>query len=149
MQIDVQAEITIARPLSEVAALVFDPGAEQDWAPNTRRSRVITPPPLREGTRTDREVWFLGRSVSYQREVVDTDGRTYLEETTTNPFPVRVSQRLSEVPEGTRVSMRITGSGSWFFGVAAALLGPVIRRDTQFYLESLKTAAEQRAATQV
>ena len=137
MPTDVQVEVSIRRPPGEIRAIMFDPRRDAEWTTGVEASRPLTDGPLHAGSLVERDVKFAGRRFTYRYEVVTTDERT-LELRVARPFPMQVTYRLDDAPDGTRVSIHARGDAGGFFKLAGPLLNPMVRRNIRRDLEALR-----------
>ncbi len=144
MNVDVQVETTIRRPLSVVAAFAGDPSNAPEWYANIRSVEWRTPPPVAVGSRMDFVARFLGRRLAYTYEVVDLEPERRLVMRTVNgPFPMETTYTWEAADGGsTRMTLRNVGNPSGFSRVAAPMMKPAIRRATTKDLACLKTMLE-------
>lgn len=144
MGVDVQPQVLIRRPRAEVAAFMFEPRNDALWTGGVVESRALTEGPLRAGSRVERVSRFLGRQFSYQYEVVDTDGESFVEMQVDEPFPMQIRYQLEDIPEGTVARIHARGDAVGFFRVAAPLLGRMVKRNITNDLRALKKHLEGR-----
>jgi hypothetical protein len=142
MSIDVQTEIRILRPRSEVAACMFDPRNDLAWTTGIVECRPLVDGPLRIGSRVERVAVFLGRRFSYQYEVVAADGEHFVEMVVDRPFPMQVRYELEDAPGGTLARIRARGDARGFFRVARPLLARMVRRSIGADLSALRRHLE-------
>jgi hypothetical protein len=145
MSIDVQTEVLIRRPCAEVAQFMFDPRNDAIWTTGVVECRPLTEGPLRQGSRVERIVRFLGRQFGYQYEVVAADGERFVQMHVDEPFPMEVRYELEPRPEGTLTRIRAQGDATGFFRLAAPLMSRMVRRNITNDLELLKKHVEARA----
>lgn len=145
MGTDVRVEVTIRRPPADVAAIMFDPRHDTAWTTGVIESRPLTGGPLRAGAVVERDVSFAGRRFTYRYEVVAADERS-AELRVERPFPLAVTYRLEEVPDGTRTSIHARGDAGGFFRLAGPLLDRMVRRNITKDLEALKRLVEHDPA---
>ena len=138
MEIDVQAELLIARPRAEVAAFMFDPANDAAWIGGVREARALTDGPLQQGSRVERVASFLGRRFSYTTEVLAYEPERMVEMRATQPFEIQVRYELTDQDGGTLVRIRAAGGGTGFFKLAAPLLGAMVRRNIVGDLQRLR-----------
>lgn len=138
MEIDVQAEVLIARRRADVAAYMFDPANDAAWIGGVREACALTDGPLREGSRVERIASFLGRRFTYITEVLAFEPERLVEMHATQPFEIRVRYELEEQAGQTLVRIRATGGGTGFFKLAAPLLGAMVRRNITGDLKRLQ-----------
>lgn len=147
MDVDVTVERVIARPRGEVAAYAGDPTNAPEWYANLRSVQWRTAPPLAVGSRMDFVARFLGRRLAYTYEVVALmSGERLVMRTADGPFPMETTYTWEDAPDGTRMTLRNTGSPSGFAGVAAPVLTTALRRATTKDLARLAAILEQRPA---
>jgi Polyketide cyclase / dehydrase and lipid transport len=122
--VDVQTDIEIARPRSEVAAYAADPDNATSWYENVAR--------------------FLGRTLSYTyaiRELVP-DERLVMS-TSEGPFPMETTYTWEDAAEGrTRMTLRNRGEPAGFKSLAAPLMASAMRRANRKDLRRLKEILE-------
>jgi uncharacterized membrane protein len=147
MSIDITAEVSVRRPLGEVAAYMIDPAHDPEWIGGVREVRVQTPPPLAVGSRVARVASFLGRRVEYVNEVTELDpGRVLDMRSVKAPFPMRVTYSFAASDGGaaTTVRNRVRGEPGGFFALFGPLLAPLVGRSVQRDLERLRDRVEGR-----
>jgi hypothetical protein len=142
MRVDVKPEVFIGRPAAEVAAFMFDPRNDPLWTQGVVSSRPDSEGRLRNGTRVDREVKFLGRQFGYQYVVVDASGDEFVEMRVTDPFPMHIRYELTPSGNGTIARIWARGDASGFFRLVGPLMGFFVRRNIQRDLTALKRAVE-------
>jgi Polyketide cyclase / dehydrase and lipid transport len=116
MPVDVQTQIDIDRPRSEVAAYAGDPDNATAWYQNIKSIEWKTPKPLRLGSRIDFVAHFLGRRIAYTYEVTErVPGRRLVQATTEDPFPMETTYTWDDSPSGgTTMRLRNRGNLSGF-----------------------------------
>jgi uncharacterized protein YndB with AHSA1/START domain len=144
VSIDVVAETVIARPRADVAAYMTDPAQDPVWIGGVREARLEGEPPLREGSRVARVASFLGRRVAYVNEVTQLSPARLDMRSIDGPFPMRITYELEERDgaRATAVRNRVRGDAGRFFGLAAPLLAPLVRRSVQRDLDRLRRILE-------
>jgi uncharacterized membrane protein len=144
MAVDVLTEITIKRPVGEVAAYVADLGNAPEWYVNIKSVEVKTAPPLQVGSRAAFVAQFLGRTLSYTYEVTEFEPSTRLVmRTEEGPFPMETTYTWSSAGEGaTHMTLRNRGEPSGFSSVAAPLMASAMRRANRKDLERLRALLE-------
>ena len=144
MSIDVQPELLIRRPKSQVAAFMFDPRNDATWTTGVVECRPHQDGRLRKGATVERIVRFLGRQFGYQYEVVDAEGDDFVEMKVEQPFPMLVRYQLQDAPGGTLASIRARGDASGFYKLAGPLMAPMVKRQIGKDLALLKKAVEAK-----
>ncbi len=142
---ELRPALRIDRSVDAVAALLFDPAREREWAPNIRAVRVFGRGPVGVGTRVEREVTFLGRTYVHSYEIAETDHRTYQVRVCQRPFPYTLTYRLEPDGTGTWVSAHLVGESIGFFGVAESFVLSVSRATMNQRLERLRILLESGA----
>ena len=113
MSTDVTTEVTIRRPRQEVASFVMDPANDAVWLTGIQESRQLTEPPVGKGTKVERVARFLGRRMSYVTEVVEHEAGSVIVMKSDSPFPMTITYRFEEAPEGTRMRAHLQGRWRW------------------------------------
>jgi uncharacterized membrane protein len=144
MTVDVQTEIEIDRPRSEVALYASDPDNATCWYQNITSVEWKTPKPLRVGSRVAFAARFLGRRLAYTYEVKElVPGERFVQSTTEGPFPMETTYTWQDSRAGgTRMTLRNRGEPSGFPALAAPMMARAMRRASQKDLARLKTILE-------
>ncbi len=145
MPIRVQAETTIERPRMEVSTFMLDPTNDPQWISGVQEASWVTPPPGGVGSRVRRVASFLGKRFVYELMIEAMEpGVELVMSAVAGPFPMRVTYRFTDVPEGTRVTLDLWGEATRFFGLTTYVLAPAVRRNLQNDLARLKALLEAR-----
>jgi uncharacterized membrane protein len=144
MIVDVQTEIEINRPRSEVAAYASDPDNATSWYQNITSVEWKSPKPLTVGSRVAFVAGFLGRRLAYTYEVRElVPGERFVQSTAEGPFPMETTYTWQDSPAGgTTMKLRNRGEPSGFSKVAAPLMASAMRRANQKDLARLKAILE-------
>lgn len=148
MAIDVRVELLINKPKSEVAAYATDPDNDPVWVSGIVEAKMLTDPPLAQGSRVERVASFLGRRIQYILEVVDWEpGSRMGMRSVKGPFPMDVTYEFEEAPSemvelGTMASIRVQGEASGFFKLASPVLAQAVKRSISKDLKNLKEIME-------
>lgn len=143
MPVDVTTEIGIDRPRAEVAAYASDPDNATTWYANITSVTWRTPPPLAEGSELDFVARFMGRRLAYTYRVLEhLPGERFVMSTAEGPFPMETTYAWSDVPGGTRMTLRNQGSPSGFGKVAAPAMAAAMKRANRKDLARLKAVLE-------
>ena len=97
--------VTIARPPADVFAVLSDVENVPKWSANTISETLLTPGPLRKGSRR-RAVTkgFAGRTMKNEAEMVEFEqDRRMVVDVLDAPFPARIVIELTPVDGGTRL----------------------------------------------
>jgi len=142
--VDVQTEIDIGRPRSEVALYASDPDNATCWYQNITSVEWKSPKPLRVGSRVAFVARFLGRRLAYTYEVKElVPGERFVQSTTEGPFPMETTYTWQDSPAGgTRMALRNRGEPGGFPALAAPMMASAMRRANQKDLARLKTILE-------
>jgi len=148
MAIDVETEITIARPRSEVAAYASEPDNATAWYANIESGSWETPKPLAVGSRFAFVARFLGRRLSYVYEVKEfSPGERLVMATTGGPLAMETIYSWADAEGGgTRMRLRNRGEPSGFSSLLAPLMAPAVRRANRKDLARLKSILERPSA---
>jgi uncharacterized membrane protein len=147
--VDVETEIVIDRPRTEVAAFAADPGNVTRWYSNIKSVEWRTPPPARVGTRLAFVARFLGRSLSYVYEVRElVPAERFVMSTANGPFAMETTYTWQDEPGGgTRMQLRNRGEPRGFSAVAAPLMVGAMRRANRQDLARLKALLESSSTS--
>lgn len=145
MAIDVETEITIARPRAEVAAYATEPDNATEWYANIESAEWQTPPPLAVGSRFAFLARFLGRRLAYVYEVKElVPGERFVMTTSEGPFPMETTYIWADAGDGATVMrLRNRGEPSGFSSLMAPLMAPAVRRANRKDLARLKHILER------
>jgi uncharacterized protein YndB with AHSA1/START domain len=106
--VDVLTEITIDRPVDEVARYAVDPSNAPEWYANIESVEWETSPPAEVGSKVAFVARFLGRRLAYTYELAElVPGRRLVMRTAQGPFPMETIYTWQPVGEGsTRMTLR-------------------------------------------
>src|ERR1700738_47473 len=124
MDVDVQVEIIIHRPVDAVAAYAADPANAPNWYDNITSVEWKTAPPLAIGSEIEFSAHFMGRRLVYIYQVPDyAPGERLTMRTAEGPFPMETTYHWSELDgPSTRMSLRNHGQPAGFSKMAAPLM---------------------------
>jgi uncharacterized protein YndB with AHSA1/START domain len=142
--VDVLTEITIERPVAEVAAYAADPSNAPLWYVNIESVEWETPPPVVVGSKVAFIARFLRRRLAYTYEFVDlVPSERLVMRTTQGPFPMETTYTWSAVTDGTtRMTLRNRGEPSGFSKVTGPFMAAAMRRANEKDLKKLKAILE-------
>jgi uncharacterized membrane protein len=142
--VDVQTEIEIDRPRSEVAAYACDPDNATSWYEHIKAVEWESPKPVAVGSRVGFVARFLGRRVAYTYEVkVIVPGERLVMSTAEGPFPMETTYTWEDTPNGgTKMTLRNQGEPSGFSRIAAPMMASAVRRANRNDLMRLKAILE-------
>jgi uncharacterized membrane protein len=143
--IDVDTEITIARPRAEVAAYASEPENATAWYANIESAEWQTPKPLAVGSRFAFVAGFLGRRLSYAYEVKESiEGERLVMATDGGPLAMETTYTWVDAGEGaTRMTLRNRGEPSGFSKLLAPFMAGAVRRANRKDLARLKEILER------
>jgi uncharacterized membrane protein len=143
--VDVQTEVVINRPASQVADYAGDPSNAPRWYKNIESVDWKTPPPMTVGSKLGFVAHFLGRRLAYTYDVIEfVPGRRLVMRTAEGPFPMETTYTWEAAGEGrTRMRLRNRGNPSGFSKIAGPLMAGAMRRANQKDLENLKRLLER------
>lgn len=146
--VDVETEIEIARPRSEVAAFASDPDNATAWCRNIKAVEWKSPRPLTVGSRLAFVAEFLGRRLEYTYEVTELlPGERFVMSTAEGPFPMETTYTwVDAVGGGTRMTLRNRGQPAGFAKIAAPAMARAMRGANRKDLRCLKAILEERDA---
>jgi uncharacterized membrane protein len=147
MPVDVQTEIEIERPRSEVAAYASDPDNAMNWYSNIKAVEWKSPKPLAVGSAISFAAEFLGRRLVYTYEIKEmVPGERFVMATAEGPFPMETTYTWADTASGgTRMTLRNRGQPSGFSKVASPMLARSMRRANRKDLDRLKAILETNA----
>jgi uncharacterized membrane protein len=141
--VDVVTEITINRPVGEVAAYAGDPTHAPEWYDNITSVQWETPPPLAVGSRVAFVATFLGRTLAYTYELVELiEGERLVMRTAQGPFPMETTYTWSGSDDATTMTLRNRGEPAGFSKLVAPFMGFAMRRANRNDLAKLKEILE-------
>src|SRR5919112_942214 len=65
----VERSATIDQPVDQIFEYVSNPENDPRWVPASLRHEMLSPPPMRLGSITEEDVWFLGRRIRYAWQI--------------------------------------------------------------------------------
>ena len=97
--------VTISRPVRDVFAVLSDVTNVPKWSSNTVSETLLTPGPLREGSRRRAVIkGFAGRTMQNEAVMVEFEqDRRMVVDVVDAPFPARIVIELTPVDGGTRL----------------------------------------------
>lgn len=147
MALDVETQITIARPRAEVAAFAADPDNATTWYANIESAEWQTPRPLAIGSRFAFVARFLGRRLAYVYEVKEmVPDERFVMATTDGPMAMETTYTWTDAAGGaTTMRLRNRGEPAGFSRMLGPVMAPAVRRANRKDLAELKGILEHRA----
>ena len=144
MPVDVTTEITINRPVEEVATFAADPSNAPAWYVNIESVEWETAPAVQLGARVAFVARFLGRRLSYTYELVDFEpGERLVMRTAQGPFPMETTYTWTPTSDGkTRMQLRNRGEPAGFSKLLAPFMTGSMRRANRKDLAKLRSILE-------
>ena len=144
MPVDIQSEIEIDRPRSEVAGYASNPDNATTWYENIKAIEWESPKPLAVGSRIAFVAQFLGRRLAYTYEVEEMIlGERFVMRTAEGPFPMETTYSWQGTANGgTKMTLRNRGEPAGFSRLAAPLMTSAMRRANRKDLKRLKGILE-------
>lgn len=144
MTVDIRTEITVARPVAEVAAYAADPSNAPEWYDNIDSVEWETPPAVAVGARVAFVARFLGRRLAYTYEIVElVPGERLVMRTAQGPFPMETTYTWAGTGAGaTLMTLRNRGEPSGFSALTAPVMSIAMRRANRKDLAKLRSILE-------
>jgi uncharacterized membrane protein len=146
--VDVTTEITIVRPVDDVARYATDPTNAPAWYVNIDSVDWQTEPPAEVGSRMTFVARFLGRTLRYTYEIIElVPGERLVMRTAEGPFPMETTYTWepatsSDGQPATRMQLRNRGAPSGFSKLLAPFMSRAVRRANEKDLQRLRSVLE-------
>ena len=137
--------VTIARPVADVFSVLSDVRNVPAWSSNTIEEELLTPGPMRKGSRRRAVIKGLaGRTMLNEAEMVDfeQDQRMVIDVLDAR-MPARIVIGFTPVDGGTRLDWTATLSPRGLLGPLAPLLLRLYRRQFEKDLRNLKALMDR------
>lgn len=135
--------VTINRPVQEVFDYVTDLENSATWQGPILEAHQTSSGPTDVGATGSVKAKYLGRQMDLTTEVTSWNPPSSLTARSTGgPFPVELSYSFVAQGNATRLTMTSTIEPGGFFKLAGPALEPLMRRQIQSDLETLKTVLE-------
>ncbi len=144
MPVDIETQIEIDRPRSEVAEYASNPDNATTWYENIKATELESPKPVAVGSRIAFVAQFLGRRLAHTYEVKEMiPGERFVMRTAEGPFPMETTYSWADIANGgTKMTLRNRGEPAGFSRLAAPLMTSAMRRANRKDLERLKGILE-------
>ena len=138
--------VTIARPVKDVFAVLSDVKKVPIWSSNTIDETLLTPGPLRKGSRRSAVIrGFAGRTIKNEAEMIEFEpNRRMVVEVLDAPVPARIVIEFTPVDGGTRLDWTGIISPRGFLAPTAPLIARFYRMAFEKDLRNLKALMDRR-----
>jgi uncharacterized membrane protein len=107
MRVDRSA--TIDQPIDRVFEYIATPDNDPTWVPASLRHEMLSPAPMRVGSITEEDVWFLGRRMRYAWEITQYEPPTvFALRSISGPIPATIRVLLESL-DGARTKVILVG----------------------------------------
>jgi hypothetical protein len=94
----VERSATIDQPVDMVFEYVATPENDPTWVPASLRHEMLSPAPMRVGSITEEDVWFLGRRMRYAWEITQYEPLTaFALRSVSGPIPATIRVLLESL----------------------------------------------------
>ena len=144
MNVNVQVETTINRPVSVVAEYAGDPSNAPRWYRRIDAAVWVTQAPVQVGSQVTFRAKILGKQLLYTYEIVElTPAVSLTMRSSQGPFPMETSYTWAPITESsTRMTLRNHGQPTGFSAFTAPLMSIAMKRAMTQDLRQLKTILE-------
>ncbi len=142
--VNVFTEITIQRPLAQVAEYAANPDNAPAWYVNIKSAEWKTEKPLQVGSQVAFVAHFLGRKLAYTYEFTEWIPQVKLVmRTAEGPFPMETTYTWTAIDaHSSRMTLQNRGNPSGFSKIFAPLMGRMMRKANMKDLRSIKQILE-------
>lgn len=132
--------VTIARPVEDVFAVLSDVEKVARWSSNTIEETLLTPGPLRKGSRRRAVIkGFAGRTMENEAEMIEFEpNRRMVVKVLNAPVPAQIVIKFTPVDGGTRLDWTGTVSPRGVLAPTAGLIARFYRMAFEKDLRNLK-----------
>lgn len=137
--------VTIARSVEDVFAVLSDVRNVPIWSSNTIEETLLTPGPLRKGSRRRAVIkGFAGRTMQNEAEMVEFEqDRRMVIDVLDAPIPARIVIEVTPIDGGTRLDWTGIVSPRGILAPTAPLIARFYRMVFQKDLKNLKALMER------
>jgi uncharacterized membrane protein len=105
----VERSATIDQPVDRVFDYVSSPENDPTWVPASLRHKMLSPAPMRLGSITEEDVWFLGKRMRYAWEITQYDPPTaFALRSISGPIPATIRVLLESL-DSARTKVILVG----------------------------------------
>lgn len=132
--------VTIARPVEDVFAVLSDVEKVARWSSNTIEETLLTPGPLRKGSRRRAVIrGFAGRTMENEAEMIEFEpNRRMVVKVLNAPVPAQIVIEFTPVDGGTRLDWTGIVSPRGVLAPTAGLIARFYRMAFEKDLRNLK-----------
>src|SRR5918992_4581623 len=105
----VERSATIDQLVDQIFEYVSTPDNDPTWVPASLRHEMLSPAPMRVGSITEEDVWFLGRRMRYVWEITHYEPPTaFALRSISGPIPATIRVLLESL-DGARTKVILVG----------------------------------------
>jgi len=142
---DVTATRVISLPPDQVAAYAMDWRHDHEWTQGIRQAALTKPVAeapnggFGVGAEVTRTAYFLRKRIDYVLRVERHEPPAVLDmRSVAGPFPMHVTYRFDDHPDGTLASIRIRGDAGGYYRLAGPLMALQVRSSIRKDLRDLE-----------
>jgi uncharacterized membrane protein len=143
----VERSATIDQPVDRVFEYVTTPENDPTWVPASLSHEMLSPAPMRVGSITEEDVWFLGRRMRYAWEIIQYEPPTaFALRSVSGPIPATIRVLLESL-DGVRTKVILIGELQMrgTYKPMEVVMRQVARRQFGTQLRTLKNLLESEA----
>ena len=129
-----------------MSAYAMNPDNDPVWITGIVEAKMLTDPPLAQGTQVERIATFLGKRIEYVLEVAELNPQSLMAmRSIKGPFPMEVDYEFEDAAEGTVARIRVRGEATGFYRIAGPVMSRAVKRNITNDLKTLKDLLESKA----
>jgi uncharacterized membrane protein len=143
----VERSATIDQPVDRVFDYVSSPENDPTWVPASLRHEMLSPAPMRVGSITEEDVWFLGRRMRYAWEITQYERPSaFALRSISGPIPATICVLLESL-DGAHTEVILVGEVQLrgVYKPMELVMRWVARRQFGTQLRTLKNLLESEA----
>lgn len=141
---DVRVQRIIPVKPSDVAAYAMDWRHDHEWTQGITRAELTSKAEIGGfgvGAEVTRTAYFLRKRIDYVLRVEEHEPPHLLDmKSVRGPFPMHVTYRFDDHPDGTLAQIRVRGDAGGFYRITGPLLAPMVRANLRKDLRDLERA---------